>query len=188
MSLPRSVCRPSDLQIDSTGSIAHGNQNEMEDIDSAKIKPCAEDQIEKTNIDSNELYPVQRETDAKDDAPYCSLSERRKISVMLTASFSGIISPISASIYYPALPSLAKDMHVSISLINLTIMTYLVRSPFRTSFKSFLFQHRSNMFLDTTRNFSLFHRILFGRLWTTDRLYFLFHHIHRGKYWPGVTV
>ncbi|KAB8261258.1 major facilitator superfamily domain-containing protein [Aspergillus pseudonomiae] len=134
MSLPRSVCRPSDLQIDSTGSIAHGNQNEMEDIDSAKIKPCAEDQIEKTNIDSNELYPVQRETDAKDDAPYCSLSERRKISVMLTASFSGIISPISASIYYPALPSLAKDMHVSISLINLTITTYLILQGISPSF------------------------------------------------------
>ncbi|OGM40596.1 putative MFS transporter [Aspergillus bombycis] len=136
MTLPRGVGRPSDLQIDSTGSISHGNQpmNEMEDIDSAETKPRAEDQIEETNMNNSELYPVQKETDAKDDAPYCSLSERRKISVMLIASFSGIISPISASIYYPALPSLANDMHVSISLINLTITTYLILQGISPSF------------------------------------------------------
>ena len=64
----------------------------------------------------------------KDELPYCAFSERTKILTMLGASFAGLISPMSASIYYPALPALAEDMHVSNSLINLTVMTYLVRS------------------------------------------------------------
>ncbi|KAE8143956.1 major facilitator superfamily domain-containing protein [Aspergillus pseudotamarii] len=108
--------------------------NETEDINPVEPKACAQDQIGKTKKDNPELYPVGKEPDTKDDAPYCSLSERKKISVMLTASFSGIISPISASIYYPALPTLAKDMHVSISMINLTVMTYLILQGISPSF------------------------------------------------------
>lgn len=142
MSLPRSVCGPRGGQIDSTVvSMAPGNQstNETEDISPVNSIIRSGDQTDETKIDNNELYPVGNECDKNDDAPYCSLSERRKISVMLIASFSGIISPISASIYYPALPTLAKDMHVSISLINLTIMTYLVCNLFYTTSKRFLY-------------------------------------------------
>ncbi|KAE8412354.1 major facilitator superfamily domain-containing protein [Aspergillus pseudocaelatus] len=120
----------------SVRSTAHGKEstNETEDINPVESKACAEDQIGETNKGNPDLYPVGKEPDTKDDAPYCSLSERRKISVMLIASFSGIISPISASIYYPALPTLAKDMNVSISLINLTIMTYLILQGISPSF------------------------------------------------------
>ncbi len=58
---------------------------------------------------------------------YCILSEPAKISVILIASFAAIISPISGSIYFPALDSLAHDLDVSVSLITLTITAYLVR-------------------------------------------------------------
>lgn len=60
------------------------------------------------------------------DPPYSLLSEPAKISIILTASFAAIISPISGSIYFPAIPTLSKDLHVSVSLITLTITTYLV--------------------------------------------------------------
>ena len=58
--------------------------------------------------------------------PYCILPEGEKIFIILLVSFAAIISPISSSIYFPALNNLAKDLHVSISLINITITTYLV--------------------------------------------------------------
>lgn len=58
---------------------------------------------------------------------YCILSEPAKISIILIASFAAIISPISGSIYFPALDSLAHDLDVSVSLITLTITAYLVR-------------------------------------------------------------
>lgn len=68
--------------------------------------------------------PVKADEEA--EPPYCILPEGEKIFIMLTVSFAAIISPISSSIYFPALDELATDMHVSISLINLTVTTYLV--------------------------------------------------------------
>lgn len=62
------------------------------------------------------------------ELPYSVLSERVKVTVILTASFTATISPISGSIYFPALNSIAADLGVSISLITLT-NTWLVAWP-----------------------------------------------------------
>jgi hypothetical protein len=56
------------------------------------------------------------------------LPNGEKTFVIMAGSFAALISPLSSSIYLPALESLAGDMDVSVSLINLTITTYLVRS------------------------------------------------------------
>lgn len=85
------------------------------------------------NEDGNEQKSTKEETiaplpkaDEEAEPPYCILREGEKIFIMLTVSFAAIISPISSSIYFPALDELATDMHVSISLINLTVTMYLV--------------------------------------------------------------
>lgn len=46
--------------------------------------------------------------------------------IILTAALASTFSSFSANIYYPALNSIASDLHVSASLINVTIMTYMV--------------------------------------------------------------
>lgn len=56
-----------------------------------------------------------------------TVSQRRYIVFM--ASWAGFFSPVSSQIYFPALNTLAKDLHVSNSLINLTLMSYMVRLP-----------------------------------------------------------
>ncbi|KAI0008490.1 putative MFS transporter [Xylariaceae sp. FL0662B] len=66
--------------------------------------------------------------------PYSTFSESVKISTILTATFAAVISPFSSSIYYPALNSLADDLHVSVSLITLTITTYLIFQGLAPSF------------------------------------------------------
>lgn len=72
--------------------------------------------------------PQQKQKDSTaTEQPYCVLPDREKIFFMLLCSFAAIISPISSSIYFPALGDLSEDLHVSSSLINLTITTYLVR-------------------------------------------------------------
>jgi hypothetical protein len=43
-------------------------------------------------------------------------------------------SPFTAQIYFPALTSIAKDLHVSNSKINLTMTTYMVRSSLPFSY------------------------------------------------------
>ncbi|RHZ58911.1 hypothetical protein CDV55_106116 [Aspergillus turcosus] len=67
-------------------------------------------------------------------APYCILPECEKIFIILLVSFAAIISPISSSIYFPALNNIAKDLNVSISLINITITTYLIFQGIAPSF------------------------------------------------------
>lgn len=73
---------------------------------------------EKGNADANAVVA---------DAPYSVLPAGEKIFVIIAGSFAALISPLSSSVYLPALDSLAHDMDVSVSLINLTITTYLVR-------------------------------------------------------------
>ncbi|KAJ5542323.1 hypothetical protein N7461_008326 [Penicillium sp. DV-2018c] len=51
-------------------------------------------------------------------------SQRRYIVFM--ASWAGFFSPVSSQIYFPALNTLAKDLHVSNSLINLTLTSYMI--------------------------------------------------------------
>jgi hypothetical protein len=59
---------------------------------------------------------------------YSVFSKNMKRYIVATASFAGFFSPLSSQIYFPALNTLATDLHVSISLINLTLTSYMVRS------------------------------------------------------------
>ncbi|KAF7167808.1 hypothetical protein CNMCM5623_000996 [Aspergillus felis] len=68
------------------------------------------------------------------EPPYCILPKGDKISIILLVSFAAIISPISSGIYFPALNNLAQDLNVSISLINITITTYLIFQGIAPSF------------------------------------------------------
>ncbi|KAI9704058.1 MAG: hypothetical protein M1820_005680 [Bogoriella megaspora] len=57
--------------------------------------------------------------------PYSVFTTRQKKSIVICASIAALFSPLSANIYFPALNTLADDLHVSTSLINLTVTTYL---------------------------------------------------------------
>lgn len=60
--------------------------------------------------------------------PHTVLTERKKIMTIAIAAIVGFLAPVSANIYYPAIDQLSEDLHVSVSKINLTITTYMVRS------------------------------------------------------------
>ena len=78
-------------------------------------------------IDSSAPEPGEVKTqNNEDEAPYCILPEKEKVLLMLLCSFAAIISPISSSIYFPAIGTLAENLHVSVSDINLTVTMYLV--------------------------------------------------------------
>lgn len=46
--------------------------------------------------------------------------------IVICSSCAGFFSPLSSQIYFPALNTLASDLHVSIGLINLTLTSYMV--------------------------------------------------------------
>ncbi|KAI1781535.1 MFS general substrate transporter [Hypoxylon cercidicola] len=68
------------------------------------------------------------------EPPYSVYTHREKASMILLVSFTAIISPLSGAIYLPVLPSLARDLNVSQSLINLTVTTYLILQGVAPSF------------------------------------------------------
>lgn len=53
-----------------------------------------------------------------------TVSQKRVI--ILTGSFAAFFSPLSSAIYFPALTTIANDLHVSNSKISLTVTTYLI--------------------------------------------------------------
>lgn len=69
------------------------------------------------------------------DAPYSVFTETQKRFIIFTASWAGFFSPVSSQIYFPALNTLARDLNVSSTLINLTLTSYMVSAeplPMRT--------------------------------------------------------
>ncbi|MCJ1253733.1 hypothetical protein MMC24_001545 [Lignoscripta atroalba] len=57
---------------------------------------------------------------------YTVFSHRMKIFIVFMVSWAGFFSPLSANIYFPALNALAKDLHKSNQVINLTLTSYMI--------------------------------------------------------------
>lgn len=58
--------------------------------------------------------------------PYSIFSKREKQFIVILAAWGGFFSPLSASIYIPALTTLARDFKVSDTLMNLTLTSYMI--------------------------------------------------------------
>ncbi|KAI1818381.1 chloramphenicol resistance protein [Poronia punctata] len=58
--------------------------------------------------------------------PYTVFSPGMKRWIIAMNCVSAFVSPITANIYFPALPALARDLGVGIDRINLTLTTYMI--------------------------------------------------------------
>lgn len=61
-----------------------------------------------------------------DEPPYSIYTGREKWAIVLISSVAGAFSPLTANIYFPAIPTLANEFHKSIELMNLTVTMYMV--------------------------------------------------------------
>lgn len=77
---------------------------------------------------SDAVDPEKGPSQAQPDPPFSVFSQAQKILIVFIAALTTLIPPLTASIYYPVITQLAGDLHVSITDINLTITTYLVRT------------------------------------------------------------
>ncbi|KAF3479727.1 uncharacterized protein GIQ15_06703 [Arthroderma uncinatum] len=69
-----------------------------------------------------------------EEAVYSSFSKSTKIFILMMATFSSLFSPVSTTIYLPALTPLSADLKVSNTLINLTLTTYMIFQAISPSF------------------------------------------------------
>ncbi|KAJ5473925.1 Kynureninase [Penicillium sp. IBT 31633x] len=60
------------------------------------------------------------------DVDYSVFTVKQRRYIVFMASWAGFFSPVSSQIYFPALNTLARDLHVSNSLINLTLTSYMI--------------------------------------------------------------
>lgn len=60
------------------------------------------------------------------EPPFSTFSKTEKRWITFAASFAAMFSGLSSFIYYPAVVPLARDLGVSLQLINLTITSYLI--------------------------------------------------------------
>jgi MFS family permease len=58
--------------------------------------------------------------------PHSTFSKWQKRWIIVLASFAGWFSTLSSFIFFPAIPTLAQDLHTSIEKINLTVTSYLI--------------------------------------------------------------
>ena len=86
-----------------------------------KIKQSTE--IRSTSIED---YSTDDSSADELNTPYTILSEREKRFIIAVVSTVNFLGPVTATIYYPALGPLARELNVSESHINLTITLYLV--------------------------------------------------------------
>ncbi|CAK4033496.1 transporter AQR1 [Lecanosticta acicola] len=58
--------------------------------------------------------------------PYTIFTPRAKMFIVIAVSISSLISPSGATTFYPALDTIAADYHVTPTLINLSLTTYMI--------------------------------------------------------------
>jgi hypothetical protein len=86
-------------------------------------------EVEVEHLEQTQESPTNQpitEQNSETEEVYSIFSLNEKRFVVLLASVAALFSPLSATVYFPALNTLANDLDVSDTLINLTITTYMV--------------------------------------------------------------
>ncbi|KAI1151520.1 major facilitator superfamily domain-containing protein [Nemania diffusa] len=92
------------------------------------------DHTERTEMASDEQTATARAVDAEPPserqaivgAKYSIFTINEKRAIVFAAAAGAFFSPLSAQIYFPALDALSRDLHVSVTEINLTVTTYMI--------------------------------------------------------------
>lgn len=87
-----------------------------------------ESQSRKSTSSTSSTTTLEEVSSAMDaaDLSYSSFTPIQRITIVTICSFAALISPLSSTLYVPALPAVAESLGVSISKVNLTITSYLI--------------------------------------------------------------
>lgn len=68
---------------------------------------------------------IPQHADARQEG-FSQFTVPQKRAIVAMGSLASFFSPLSSSIYLPALTTIASSLHISVSQVNLTVTTYLV--------------------------------------------------------------
>lgn len=78
------------------------------------------------NHEGNQTTTSSIRTSSPPVLPYSAFTKSQRWSIVLMVAASAFFSPISATIFLPALTDIASDLNVSINAINTTVTVYMV--------------------------------------------------------------
>ncbi|KAL5048920.1 hypothetical protein BDW71DRAFT_213153 [Aspergillus fruticulosus] len=70
--------------------------------------------------------PTVKPTTTMEPKRYSAFSNSQKRLILTMVTLASFFSPLSGQIYYPIMPTLVENYHLSNALINLTITTYMI--------------------------------------------------------------
>lgn len=89
---------------------------------------------------SSDAPATDAQVDTADTAPdssqqlFSAFSKRQKLFIVTMVSLASFFSSLSGQIYYPVMPTLVQNYHLTTELINLTITTYMILQGLAPSF------------------------------------------------------
>ncbi|KAJ8519675.1 hypothetical protein ONZ45_g3423 [Pleurotus djamor] len=93
----------------------------------AKFVPfCLCTSMTSTKERSPQRTSSNSDSEPEAEVPYSVYSRKQKWFIVATISIAGLFSPLTANIYFPAIPVIANAFHKSTELINLTVTVYMV--------------------------------------------------------------
>lgn len=85
--------------------------------------------------DPGALEAQQSTTKKADSRPaHTAFSKYEKLFIVVMVTMASFFSPLSGQIYYPVMPTLVKNYHLTTGLVNLSITTYMILQGLAPSF------------------------------------------------------
>ncbi|KAJ3805690.1 MFS general substrate transporter [Lentinula aff. lateritia] len=95
-----------------------------------KQEPLPESEnLGQESLHTNEIAQeplTEKPSDQRAEEPYSIYTRNEKWFLVLLIAISGLFSPLTANVYFPAIPAIAGAFHKSTELINLTITMYMI--------------------------------------------------------------
>lgn len=126
---------PGQSVMESTGTSAQGVPVTADDLAAAAIEATdTKDADHANNATAPDKGGTIHDAQEEDEAPYTTFSLAQKRLMVVCISMISLLSPLTGSIYLPAMNDIASDLGVRVSLINLTITTYQIFQGLAPSF------------------------------------------------------
>ncbi len=123
---PSSVDPPSQL-FEAGQSDQRGEKDEAGGLSSlASLEGEASSEAGPSGTDGEPGSDPEALTRISSGPAYSVFSKSTRRWVVTLVTFTSFVSPMTANIYFPVLTPIAEDLGVSISLINLTLTTYMI--------------------------------------------------------------
>lgn len=99
-----------------------------------KLPTEAATEVGESRPPSNPIELLGTDCKPSDNDPFHVLHKKQKWLLVYLVSLAAMFSPLSSNIYFPAIDTIATDLHTNTSLVALTVTVYMVVQGIAPSF------------------------------------------------------